>query len=91
MRGTRLQFDQEIFVERVVFRLGDVAPAKARIASSDSLNVTIRKCAVSPSTRRSSQAPLLPGVEQLSGWRQFASRLGTRRFWTWGSRRARFG
>jgi hypothetical protein len=39
----------------MVDRIKDAAnsPAKARIASSDSQNVTIKKCAVSPSMRRS--------------------------------------
>ena len=34
-----------------------LCPAKARIASSDSQNVTIKKCAVSPSMRRSVAIP----------------------------------
>ena len=36
MRGARLQFDQEVLVEIVVFCHGDVVSGEARIASSDS-------------------------------------------------------
>jgi hypothetical protein len=43
VRGARLQFQQKILVELVVFRRADVVSGEGADACSDSKNVTIEK------------------------------------------------
>jgi hypothetical protein len=53
-----LHFRAEVCVEVVAFRHAESSSAKARTAASDSRNVAIWKCAVSPAIRRNAYVPL---------------------------------
>ncbi len=63
MRGARLQFEQEVLVEIVVFRHAS-CPGKVPIASSDSLKVIIRNARYCPPCGAARKRPFAEGLAQ---------------------------